>query len=185
MINFNYKNIKKAYKQYLFEQEVKAFLKREYGIEEKPKKKIARKPKVKKQTIEEVSPVASIRENKVIEQSSTKEKISELNEFLQRHSKRVGKEQCMKDLQRGLNIINGYKKDNPIIEERMIKEDGDFGTISNCCLNYICKKHQLEHIKKFVVTGAFNNAYSKSCFDKRINIDKEIEKIICDLNGGK
>ncbi|MCV6599752.1 MAG: hypothetical protein OIF36_04700 [Alphaproteobacteria bacterium] len=192
MINFNYENIKKSYKRYLFEQEIKAFLKRQYGIEHK-------KPIVKRKIIKEITPefIKEVQDNakwikSYLEQienpksnNSTNidisDKIKQIKEFISNYEKRVGKEQCVKDLQRGLNIINGYKKDNPIVEERMIKEDGDFGKITNCCLKYICNKHSLEYIKRFVLTGAFNNAYAKSCFDKRINIDKEIDKIICDL----
>ncbi|MCV6599092.1 MAG: hypothetical protein OIF36_01230 [Alphaproteobacteria bacterium] len=178
MINFNYENIKKAYKQHLFEQEIKSFLKREYGIEERPIKKVAKKPELKKQVIEEEPPVVAIKENKVIKPSSTKEKISELNEFLQTHSKRVGKEQALKDLQRGLNILTGYKKEHQITEIIALKEDGILGNKTKSFLEKICSFYPLLEIKRAIKDGAFNNVYAEYCWGKKkINLDKKLTEV--------
>ncbi|MCV6599642.1 MAG: hypothetical protein OIF36_04105 [Alphaproteobacteria bacterium] len=175
MITFNYENIKKAYKKHLFEQEVKAFLKKQYGIEEKPKikPKEIKKPEIKKDK------TTNFEFNQEL---SLEEKISDLNEFLQSHSKRVGKEQCIKDFQRGLNILNKYSKDSSIKEKNKIKEDGVFGGITKATLRRICKSYSLYIIKKSIRTGAFNNAYAKSCRDKRVNPEKEIKEISKNLN---
>lgn len=192
ILKFNYENIKKAYQKHLFDKEVKDFLKREYGFEEKPKLKINKKNNSEDDFIREVKQNAEwIRSyfSKIESQSkndyNSKNKIQALKEFMLEHEKRVGKEQAVKDLQRGLNILNGYKKDNPIIEERAIKEDGDWGIITNGCLKHICRNHEFSNVKKFVRTGAINNAYVKSCFDKRINVEKELDKIMFDLGKGE
>ena len=106
------------------------------------------------------------------------EKINEIKAFLIPHIQLVGQEQAIKDLQRGLSILNKNRKASPIKAKNALKTDGIWGNKTQACLCDICKNYTLKIIKKYIKKGIQNNII----FDTKNNSDidtSKLLKIIC------
>lgn len=111
--------------------------------------------------------------------------IQEVLDFLQKHIRKVGTEQAVKDFQRGLNILNKYNKKSPIEAKRPIDEDGILGNQTYSCLENICQKYTPKIVQKYVRRGAVNNAIFDTKNDGRIDTDKRVLNIYKDLSKEK
>ena len=108
--------------------------------------------------------------------------IQEVLDFLQKHIKKVGTEQAVKDLQRGLNILNGYNKKSLIEAKRPIEEDGILGNQTYSCLENVCKYYLPIVLRKYIKRGAVNNAVFDTKNDNRIDTDKKVLNICNNLS---
>lgn len=102
-------------------------------------------------------------------------------DFLQKHIRKVGTEQAVKDFQRGLNILNKYNKKSPIEAKRPIDEDGILGNQTYSCLENVCQKYISQIVQKYVRRGAVNNAIFDTKNDGRIDTDKRVLNIYKNL----
>ncbi len=107
--------------------------------------------------------------------------IQSVLDFLQKHIRKVGTEQAVKDFQRGLNILNKYNKKSPIEAKRPIEEDGILGNQTYACLENICQKYTPQIVQKYVRRGAVNNAIFDTKNDGRIDTDKKVLNIYKNL----
>ncbi|MFA7658932.1 MAG: hypothetical protein WCY19_05825 [Candidatus Gastranaerophilaceae bacterium] len=107
--------------------------------------------------------------------------IQEVLDFLQKHIKKVGTEQAVKDFQRGLNILNKYNKKSPIEAKRPVEEDGILGNQTYACLENVCQKYTPQIVQKYVRRGAVNNAIFDTKNDGRIDTDKKVLNIYKNL----
>ena len=64
-----------------------------------------------------------------------------IEKILLKHSACVGKNQAVKDLQRGLNILNKNRRNSPIEEKNILIEDGLYGRKTEATLQNICKNY--------------------------------------------
>lgn len=108
--------------------------------------------------------------------------IQEVLDFLQKHIRKVGTEQAVKDLQRGLNILNGYNKKSLIEAKRPIEEDGILGNQTYSCLENVCKYYPPIVLRKYIKRGAVNNAVFDTKNDRRIDTDKKVLNICNNLS---
>lgn len=113
--------------------------------------------------------------------TDTSIKIQDILDFLQKHIKKVGTEQAVKDFQRGLNILNKYNKKSLIKFKQPVEEDGILGSQTYSCLSNICKNYSPMIIKKYITRGALNNVIFNTKNDKRINTDKKVINICNEL----
>lgn len=111
--------------------------------------------------------------------------IQEVLDFLQKHIRKVGTEQAVKDFQRGLNILNKYNKKSPIEAKRPIDEDGILGNQTYSCLENVCQKYTPQIVQKYVRRGAVNNAIFDTKNDGRIDTDKRVLNIYKNLSKEK
>jgi hypothetical protein len=114
--------------------------------------------------------------------NNTDNNIQEVLDFLQKHIKKVGTEQAVKDLQRGLNILNGYNKKSLIEAKRPIEEDGILGNQTYSCLENVCKYYSPIVLRKYIKRGAVNNAVFDTKNDRRIDTDKKVLNICNNLS---
>ena len=63
-------------------------------------------------------------------------RIEEIKKFINSHKKYVGEIQAIKDLQRGLSILNKNRRNSPIECKNILIEDGIFGIKNN--IIYYC-----------------------------------------------
>lgn len=103
-------------------------------------------------------------------------------DFLQKHIRKVGTEQAVKDFQRGLNILNKYNKKSPIEAKRPIDEDGVLGNQTYSCLENACKYYPPIVLRKYIKRGAVNNAVFDTKNDCRIDTDKKVLNICKNLS---
>ena len=114
--------------------------------------------------------------------SNTDNNIQEVLDFLQKHIRKVGTEQAVKDFQRGLNILNKYNKKSLIEAKRPIEEDGILGNQTYSCLENICKYYPPIVLRKYIKRGAVNNAVFDTKNDRRIDTDKKVLNICNNLS---
>lgn len=119
--------------------------------------------------------------SKPINKADTNNNIQEVLDFLQKHIRKVGTEQAVKDFQRGLNILNKYNKKSLIESKQPVEEDGILGNQTYSCLSNICRNYSPMIIKKYITRGAVNNAIFETKNDKRINTDKKVINICNEL----
>lgn len=112
-----------------------------------------------------------------------KEKLFDISQFLNCHIKFVGQEQAIKDLQRGLNILNKNHRNSSIPAKNILKQDGVFFVKTFDCLCNACKNYSVNVIKKYIKKGILNNIV----FDtkNRENIDTRLlyEGVLANLGG--
>ena len=86
-----------------------------------------------------------------------KEKLYDISQFLNCHIKFVGQKQGIKDVQRGLNILNKNRKNSSIPAKNILKQDGVFFVKTFDCLCNACKNYSANVIKKYIKKGILNN----------------------------
>ncbi|MDD3437720.1 MAG: hypothetical protein PHC64_11265, partial [Candidatus Gastranaerophilales bacterium] len=114
--------------------------------------------------------------------TDTSTNVQEVLNFLQKHIRKVGTEQAVKDFQRGLNILNKYNKKSPIEAKRPIDEDGILGNQTYACLENVCKYYPPIVLRKYIKRGAVNNAVFDTKNDGRIDTDKKVLNICKNLS---
>lgn len=120
--------------------------------------------------------------SKPINKADTNNNIQKVLDFLQKHIRKVGTEQAVKDFQRGLNILNGYNKKSLIEAKRPIEEDGILGNQTYSCLENVCKYYPPIVLRKYIKRGAVNNAVFDTKNDNRIDTDKKVLNICKNLS---
>lgn len=113
---------------------------------------------------------------------SESNKINKIMQFLEKHIKRVGYIQAIKNLQYGLNIMNRGRQNFPGENFIQLDEDGDFGVKTYNCLLSLCKYASLELIFKNIKKAAITNAIFDTKNDNRVNTEKIVDNINNDLN---
>ncbi len=101
-------------------------------------------------------------------------KISEIISFLQPHIRLVGKFQAVKDLQRGLSLLNKNRRNSPIEVKNILLEDGVYGHKTQGCLCDVCKNYSVNVIKKYIKKGIQNNVI----FDTKNNSSIDTKKLM-------
>lgn len=120
------------------------------------------------------------RYNKVSSESTdnAEQKMLEVMDLIQSHINSSGRTQSVKDLQRGLNILNKNRRQSPIKEKILLDEDGIFGNKTFACFNSICKNYTPRTIVKYIKKGAINNAIFNTKNNPKI-ITNELINNIC------
>lgn len=109
------------------------------------------------------------------------ETIEYILKLIKKHSKNVGETQAIKDLQRGLSILNKNRRDSIIEAKNILKEDGIFGKKTKATLYDVCKNYSLNIIKKYILRGIINNIIFDTKNNPNINTKKKIEGVLKDL----
>lgn len=119
------------------------------------------------------------RYNKVLlnNTDNMEQKMLEVMDLLQSHINSTGRTQSIKDLQRGLNILNKNRRQSPIKEKILLDEDGIFGNKTFACFNSICKNYTPRIIVKYIKKGAINNAIFSTKNNPKINTNELINNI--------
>ncbi len=100
--------------------------------------------------------------------------IKEIISFLQPHIALVGEAQAVKDLQRGLSLLNKNRKQSPIETKNILLQDGIYGNKTQACLCDVCKNYTPRVIKKYIKKGIQNNVI----FDTKNNFSIDTEKLM-------
>ena len=110
-----------------------------------------------------------------------KEKREYIKKLILRHANNVGKIQAIKDLQRGLSILNKNRRNSPIEAKNILKEDGIIGPKTKASLDDICQNYSLNIIKKYILKGIMNNIIFETKNNKNINTERKLEETIKEL----
>lgn len=85
------------------------------------------------------------------------DRIKEVENFMRPHIQLVGEAQAVKDLQRGLSLLNKNRRKSPIEAKNILKQDGICGHKTIACLCDACKNYSPSVIKKYLKKGVRNN----------------------------
>ncbi len=120
-----------------------------------------------------------IRYNKVSSKNTynMEQKMLEVMDLLQSHINFTGRTQSIKDLQRGLNILNKNRRQSSMKEKILLDKDGIFGNKTFSCFNNLCKNYTPRIIVKYIKKGAINNAIFSTKNDQKINTNELINNI--------
>jgi len=99
-----------------------------------------------------------------------------IKQMLLKHAKNVGEIQAVKDLQRGLNILNKNRRNSPLKIKNLLEEDGIFEQNTNETLDDICKNYSLNVIKKYFLKGIMNNIIFDTKNEKNIDSKKLLDE---------
>lgn len=99
-----------------------------------------------------------------------------IKQMLLKHAKNVGEIQAVKDLQRGLNILNKNRRNSPLKVKNLLEEDGIFEQNTNETLDDICKNYSLNVIKKYFLKGILNNIIFDTKNEKNIDSKKLLDE---------
>ena len=105
--------------------------------------------------------------------------------FIDEHIKNVGYEQAVKDLQVGLTILNGCRKNSPCECKNALKYDGIYGDKTKATLNDACKNYSTSVIEKYIIKGIENNIIFDTKNRKNTNTQKLIEETCLKLKNLK
>ena len=105
--------------------------------------------------------------------------------FVDEHIKNVGYEQAVKDLQAGLTILNGCKRNSPCECKNALKYDGIFGEKTKAALNDVCKNYSVRVIEKYIIKGIENNIIFDTKNSKNTNTEKLMERTCLKLKSRK
>jgi len=108
-------------------------------------------------------------------------KIEQVILLLDKHAKKVGHEQAIKDLQVGLSLLNRNRRNSPIEAKNILKDDGDYGAKTYASLCDVCKNYSFASIKKYIKLGAKNNIIFDTKNNSKINTEKLINKVVANL----
>ena len=97
--------------------------------------------------------------------------------FIDEHIKNVGYEQAVKDLQVGLTILNGCRKNSPCECKNALKDDGIFGDKTSSALKDVCRNYTANVIEKYIIKGSENNIIFDTKNRKNTDTQKLIEKV--------
>ncbi len=105
----------------------------------------------------------------------------EILNFIEEHIADVGKEQAIKDVQRGINLLNKGKAISAANKGWKVKYDGDFGDKTKARLIELSKHYTLGVIKKYIKRGAVNNIIFDTKDNRRINTERKVNKVLDNL----
>lgn len=112
-----------------------------------------------------------------------KESFKYLENMLLKHINNVGEIQAIKDLQRGLSILNKNRRKSPIEVKNILIEDGIFGPKTKNALENACKTYSLNVIKKYFLKGIINNIIFDTKNNQNIDTIQMINDVIEKLKG--
>lgn len=98
-------------------------------------------------------------------------RIEEIKKFINSHKKYVGEIQAIKDLQRGLSILNKNRRNSPIECKNILIEDGIFGDKTNMTLYDTCLNYPVKIIKKYILKAIINNIIFDTKNENTINTE--------------
>lgn len=110
-------------------------------------------------------------------------KMQEVINFLAYHSKFVGKEQAIKDLQRGISLLNKNRRKSPIDAKNVLKEDSVFLNKTYEALCDVCKNYSANIIKKHIKKGILNNVIFDTKNNNKIDSKMLLDGIMINLGG--
>ena len=105
--------------------------------------------------------------------------------FIDEHIKNVGYEQAVKDLQVGLTILNGCRKNSPCECKNALKDDGIYGDKTSSALKDVCRNYTANVIEKYIIKGIENNIIFDTKNRKNTNTQKLIEETCLKLKNLK
>ncbi len=105
----------------------------------------------------------------------------EVVEFFQKHCNNIGFSQAIKDLQRGLSILNKNRKNSPIEAKNILIEDGIYGTKTKAAFKNACNNYSSRIIKKYILKGIINNIIFDTKNNYNINSEDLLYKTTKDL----
>lgn len=105
-------------------------------------------------------------------------RISEINNFINSHKYYVDETQAIKDLQKGLNILNKNRKNSPIECKNTLLEDGIYGDKTNATLYDACLNYPTRIIKKCIFKAIINNVIFGTKNENKINTENLLKKFI-------
>lgn len=129
---------------------------------------------------------STIKELLILRRKIEKEKTptdiqKEVDEFFRIHCANVGFSQAIKDLQRGLSILNGNRRNSPIEAKNILVEDGIYGSKTKAALKNVCNCYSSRTIKKYILKGIINNIIFDTKNNDKINTQELLNKTIKDL----
>lgn len=110
-------------------------------------------------------------------------KMEEVINFLAHHAKFVGKEQAIKDLQRGISLLNKNRRKSPIEAKNILKEDGILLNKTYEALCDVCKNYSANVIKKYIKKGVLNNVIFDTKNNNKIDSKMLLDGIMINLGG--
>ena len=105
---------------------------------------------------------------------------NQITDIIDKLAPKIGREQAIKDLQTGLNILN---KTNGKAEAK-IEIDGKYGVQTHAALENACKTYPAQAIRKSVKTAAISNAVFDTKNKKKVDTGRRIERIYNSFDGG-
>ena len=105
--------------------------------------------------------------------------------FVDEHIKNVGYEQAVKDLQVGLTILNGCRKNSPCECKNALKDDGIYGDKTSSALKDVCRNYTANVIEKYIIKGIENNIIFDTKNRKNTNTQKLMEETCLKLKNLK
>lgn len=129
---------------------------------------------------------ATIRELLFLRRKIEKEKTplciqKEVDDFFQKHCNNVGFSQAIKDLQRGLSILNKNRRNSPIEAKNILIEDGIYGPKTKASFKNVCNHYSSRTIKKYILKGIINNIIFDTKNNNKINTQNLLNETIKDL----
>lgn len=129
---------------------------------------------------------STIKELLVLRRKIEKEKTpidiqKEVDKFFKIHCHNVGFSQAIKDLQRGLSILNRNRRNSPIEAKNILVEDGIYGPKTKAVLKNACNCYSSGTIKKYILKGIINNIIFDTKNNDKINTQELLNKTIKDL----
>lgn len=109
--------------------------------------------------------------------------VKEIFKFLEPHIKLVGKEQAIKDLQKGVSLLNKNRRKSAVPTKNILKQDGVYGFKTNAALCDVCKNYKPKIVKKYIQKGIENNIIFDTKNNSNINTNELISKICENLEG--
>ena len=103
-----------------------------------------------------------------------------MNSF-KKHCNNIGFSQAIKDLQRGLSILNKNRKNSPIEAKNILIEDGIYGTKTKAAFKNACNNYSSRIIKKYFLKGIINNIIFDTKNNYNINSEDLLYKTTKDL----
>ena len=105
--------------------------------------------------------------------------------FIDEHIKNVGYKQAVKDLQVGLTILNGCRKNSPCECKNALKDDGIYGDKTSSALKDVCRNYTANVIEKYIIKGIENNIIFDTKNRKNTNTQKLMEETCLKLKNLK
>ena len=115
--------------------------------------------------------------HKQINPEELKQRLDEIFFYLSAHTNFVGREQAIKDLQLGLNLLNKKRTNFKLKDGNYLEEDGILGEKTQSYLCKLCRNYSANVIKKYIKRGIQNNII----FDTKNKSDVDTSKMLKEI----
>lgn len=106
-----------------------------------------------------------------------------IKKMILKHAANVGLNQAIKDLQRGLGILNKNRRNSLLKAKNLLLEDGIYGEKTDEALDNACKNYSLNVIKKNILNGIMANIIFDTKNNQNVDSKKLLENTIFNLKG--